>query len=656
MRAVISRSLIVLFFATTIVAAVNAQTAIQPSRLQTRFTDLTAPIYLTHAGDGSKRIFIVERTGVIKVVQPGSATPTVFLDISGLTTTSGERGLLSMAFHPDYRNNRRFFVYYARNTDGAIQISEFQASPMDPNVALTTEKPILTIPHPTYNNHYGGTIAFGPDGYLYAAPGDGGGSNDPNNNAQNINSLLGKMLRIDVNVATGYAIPPTNPFAGATPGADEIYALGLRNPFRWSFDRGGTRQLWAADVGQDAWEEVDIITQGGNYGWRVYEGFNCTGLDPNLCSSSFVAPLFVYSSQNTTQRCSITGGYVYRGGQNALPNGAYVYGDYCTGEIMLWHGGQQTVIHDIPDFNLYSFGEDEDGEIYVIHAGLGQIKKIVPVKANADFTGDGRTDLGVFRPSDNTWYIRDIATGAFSSRQFGASGDIPVPEDYDGDRKTDIAVFRPSTGTWYYAKSSDGSFNVAQFGQSGDIPAAGDYDGDSKADLVVFRPASGTWHGIKSSDSSTWIAYWGASGDIPVQGDYDGDGKYDVAVWRPSNGTWYIVYSSNGRMRIGAYGEPGDIPTPGDFDGDGRNDLVVFRPSNGTWYQRRANDIFAQGVWGEAGDQPAVGDYDGDGVDDMAIFRPADGYWYVVGSSSGVVRYGQWGIAGDVPLPAKDYP
>src|SRR5688572_901755 len=197
-------------------------TPLPATRLQTRFSGLSAPMFLTNAGDGTKRIFIVERAGIIKVVQPGSNVPTEFLNITTLTTTDGERGLLGLAFHPQYESNRRFFVYFTRASDGALRISEFEASPTNPNVALTTEKPIITIPHPGASNHNGGTIAFGPDGYLYAGTGDGGSGNDPPNNAQNINVLLGKMIRIDVDsIPAGqtpqYRIPPNNPFAGATP-------------------------------------------------------------------------------------------------------------------------------------------------------------------------------------------------------------------------------------------------------------------------------------------------------------------------------------------------------------------------------------------------------------------------------------------------------
>lgn len=645
----------------TAVLSIDAfgQGPVPPTRLQTRYSGLSAPIYLTHAGDGTKRTFIVERAGIIKVVQPGSNTPTQFLNITALTTTVGERGLLSMAFHPQYETNRRFFVYFTRASDGAIQISEFETSPTNPNVSLTVEKPIITVLHPGQSNHNGGTLNFGADGFLYIATGDGGGGNDPDLNAQNLNSLLGKMLRIDVNTPTGYTIPTTNPFFGATPGADEIYSYGLRNPFRWSVDRGGTNQIWLADVGQGAWEEVDIITSGSNYGWRTMEGFVCNpGLNGGSCTppANHTPPVFVYSSQNTTQRCSITGGYVYRGTQGTLPNGSYIYGDYCTGEVLLWHNNQQIPLHDIQDFNLVSFGEDEDGELYIIYAGAGIIQKIVPTKSSADFDADFRTDLSVFRPSNGTWYIRNWNSGVIGVRQFGVNGDIPASEDYDGDRVSDIAVWRPSNGFWYYIRSTDSTFNVVSFGQQGDIPAAGDYDGDARADFVVFRPQSGQWFLFQTADSSFRVRNWGVSNDVPVPGDYDGDGKYDITVWRAADANWYTIQSTNGAFSVNAWGFTGDIPATGDFDGDGRNDLCVYRPSNGTWYQRRSgNGTFVTNVWGEAADIPVVGDYDNDGRDDIGVYRPSNRNWYLIGSTVGIIQ-SQWGETGDIPVPSKDNP
>ena len=289
-------------------------------------SDLFSPVFVTNARDGSRRLFVVERAGIIKVVQPGAATATDFLNITSKTSTDGERGLLGLAFHPQYIQNRRFFVYFTRVSDGALQISEFRATENNPNVADATEIPIITIPHPGASNHNGGTIAFGADGYLYAAPGDGGGANDQNNNAQNIEQLLGKVIRINIDAPVGvrYLIPPDNPFIGSTPGADEIYAVGMRNPYRFSFDRGGTNQLWAGDVGQNSLEEVDIIVKGGNYGWRIMEGSQCTPtINPNCTPpAGHIPPVFEYSSAGSGGRCSVTGGNVYRGTRGTLPNGA----------------------------------------------------------------------------------------------------------------------------------------------------------------------------------------------------------------------------------------------------------------------------------------------------------------------------------------------
>ncbi len=328
---------------------------------------LSSPLYVTHAGDNSARLFIVERGGLVKVLQPGGTTPSVFLDIRSRLVSGGEQGLLGLAFHPLYAANGRFFVFYTRSGDGALTIAEYGVS-ANPDVASSAEIPVLTIPHPGATNHNGGMIAFGSDGYLYIGVGDGGGANDPSNNAQNIDLLLGKILRIDINPPAGsgvpYLSPSTNPFYGSIPGRDEIYVVGMRNPWRFSFDRV-TGEPWVGDVGQGAKEEVDTpLVPGGNYGWRVYEGLGCTGLDPGLCNpSNYVMPLFEYGHSNG--RCSLTGGYVYRGSQNVVPQGTYIYADYCSGEIFAWDGTTQTVLIDTT-MKISSFGEDEQGELYVV--------------------------------------------------------------------------------------------------------------------------------------------------------------------------------------------------------------------------------------------------------------------------------------------------
>jgi len=366
-------------------------------QLEPVLSGLSSPLYVTNAHDGTNRLFVLEQPGRILVLQSGAAAATVFLDITMkvLFGAGGEQGLLGLAFHPDFPVNGRFFVDYTRQPDGSIVIAEYHVSAGDPNVAEAQETVLLVIPHPTFTNHNGGMIEFGPDGFLYIGVGDGGSANDPNNNAQNTDELLGKILRIDIDPANGspYASPPDNPFFGPAPGRDEIFAVGLRNPFRFSFDRANG-QLIVGDVGQSAREEIDIVTLGGNYGWRVFEGTLCTNLDPQLCNpASFTPPIAEYD--HSTGRCAIIGGYVYRGTRATLPMGAYIYGDLCTGEILLLQpvasGGSQFLLLDTT-VSISSFGEDEAGELYVVDLNgtvnrLGGQTPVVPPGGGGTGTG-----------------------------------------------------------------------------------------------------------------------------------------------------------------------------------------------------------------------------------------------------------------------------
>ncbi|HXG85327.1 MAG TPA: PQQ-dependent sugar dehydrogenase [Pyrinomonadaceae bacterium] len=649
-------TLCVLFFHSITSAAIPAPLTI---RLQPYLSGLNSPVLLTNAKDGTKRAFIVQQGGVIKVVQPGSNAPTDFLNVSSKIVSGGERGLLGLAFHPQFAANGYFFVNYTRAGDGATVIAHYKATNGNPVGDPASERILLIIPQP-FANHNGGMIEFGGDGNLYIGMGDGGSANDPQNNAQNINSLLGKFLRITPSVAdistNPYSVPADNPFVGIN-GADEIYAVGFRNPFRWSFDRGGTGQLWAGDVGQNAIEEVDIVAKSGNYGWRVYEGTQCTNIDAALCNpNNFVAPVFQYN--HSAGRCSITGGYVYRGRQGTLPNGAYTYGDFCTGEILMWQNNQQTLLLDTTR-NISSFGEDEDGEIYVVGIG-GTVEKIVRAKANADFDGDLKTDFSVFRSNGGNWYISNSSDNSFRAQQFGQNGDVPTPEDFDGDNITDIGVFRPSNGFWYRLNSGNNAFTAVQFGSNGDIPAAGDYDGDAKADLVVFRPSNGIWYIARPTGNPSQnfdSIQFGQNGDKPTPGDYDGDGRYDIAVWRPGNGVWYRLNSANKSFSAVQFGTNGDTPVQGDFDGDGKDDQAVYRNQTGFWYILRSSNAGFQAVqFGSNGDVPVVGDYDGDGREDTAVYRPSSGSWYVLRSANNGFQAVQFGIDGDLPIPAYAAP
>lgn len=359
-----------------------AATAPLALALQEVASGLSAPIFLT-APPGDSRLFILERPGRIRVLQNGNLLATPFLDISPLTTTSGERGLLSLAFHPQYASNGYFFIYYTNLADDIVierrQVSAGNANVADPLSALT----ILTIPHPTFSNHYGGLLSFGPDGYLTVGTGDGGSAGDPPGNAQNTNVLLGKLLRLDVNastVAQPYAIPPGNPFATAG-GRAEIWAYGLRNPWRYAFDVPA-QLLYIADVGQANWEEVDVrpVGQAGNnYGWNIMEGLHC--YNSTSCNQAgLVLPAIEYG-HDTAGGCSITGGYVYRG--TALPElaGQYLYSDYCSGWLksFSYSNGTPSAVTDwgITNVgNILSFGQDAQNELYML-SGTGKVYKVV---------------------------------------------------------------------------------------------------------------------------------------------------------------------------------------------------------------------------------------------------------------------------------------
>jgi glucose/arabinose dehydrogenase len=319
--------------------------------------------------DGSSRLFVIEKVGRIRIIQDGQLLPQPFLDITDRVGSQGnEQGLLGLAFHPQYSQNGRFFVNYT-NKNGDTVLARYQVSG-DPNAGDPgSEVKLLGVDQP-YANHNGGVLAFGPDGYLYAGLGDGGSQGDPQGNAQNTDRLLGKILRLDVDSGDTYSIPPDNPFG------NEVWAYGLRNPWRLSFDKG-TGDLYIGDVGQNTWEEIDYLPAGSpggtNFGWDQREGAHDF---EGSASPDFTEPVAEYS--HPEGGCSVTGGYVYRG---AMPewNGIYLYGDYCTGLIWgLIHTGsdwQKQQLFDV-DFTITSFGQDQAGEIYLVSDGGGVYKLV----------------------------------------------------------------------------------------------------------------------------------------------------------------------------------------------------------------------------------------------------------------------------------------
>ncbi|MFO0839301.1 MAG: PQQ-dependent sugar dehydrogenase [Phycisphaerae bacterium] len=435
--------------------------------LETVASGLTAPIFITNAGDGSNRLFVLEQVGRIRIIENGVLLPTPFLDISSdlpvLNAGFDERGLLGLAFHPNYTQNGRFFVRHSRPRTGVPGepcfgtsrgcheevLEEFTVS-ANPNIANPTGTILFRVDKPQFN-HNSGNVAFGPDGYLYFTLGDGGGANDgladvppshgPIGNGQSLTSPLGKMLRIDVNSGVPYGIPPANPFVGVT-GLDEIFAYGLRNPYRFCFDDGpgGTNQLIVADVGQNQFEEIDIVTNGGNYGWVFREGFHCfdpfnPNTPPATCTSvghlgePLIPPIAEYSH---AQGISITGGYVYRGSRFPALQGLYLFGDWSTAfaaaDGQLLYIDYQAATPQILRFRngvtnatlgrrVTGFGRDEAGDVYVCSSILGgptgtggtvsRITLACPGDVNADRQVD-ESDLGILLSAWQTTNAGDL--------------------------------------------------------------------------------------------------------------------------------------------------------------------------------------------------------------------------------------------------------
>ena len=343
------------------------------------------PVQVTNAGDGTNRLFVVERRGTVRVVQGGVVQPGFFMDIrTHVTDSGGEQGLLGLAFHPDFETNRRLFAFYTRN-GGDLVVARFTAKATSPSVTGTGSY-LMVIEHSARSNHNGGALAFGPDGYLYIGTGDGGGAGDPDRNGQSkTKNLLAKILRINVD-GTGagtydsYSIPATNPFRGAISGRDEVWAYGLRNPWRISFDRG-TGMLFIADVGQNRYEELNRepagYKGGRNYGWSVYEGRHCFRPSSGCSLAGDTFPVIEYAHGSIN--CSITGGYVYRGPTQPKLVGAYFFADFCSGRIWSMPAtGSTTWLRRDTTLNITSFGEAEDGELFLVTLSgrLYQVKQI----------------------------------------------------------------------------------------------------------------------------------------------------------------------------------------------------------------------------------------------------------------------------------------
>jgi glucose/arabinose dehydrogenase len=647
--------------------------------------------------------FVVEQGGRIRTVRNGAVLATDFLNVTASISSGGERGLLGLAFAPDYASSGRFFVNFT-NPDGNTVVARFRRS-ANPLIADAGSRFDLRfggaggpafIAQP-FANHNGGNLAFGSDGFLYIGMGDGGAGNDPDHRAQNPMELLGKMLRIDVNVldsdAIGYSVPADNPFASGSPpvvARPEIWSFGLRNPWRYSFDdmtRGGTGALVIGDVGQGAYEEIDYEPRnrgGRNYGWRNREGAhdNVDVMPLPPAYTPLVDPIYEYDHSVGS---SITGGFVYRG--RALGSafiGRYFFADFIAKRVWSMALAIDPGTFEATPFNtvehttelggtsvlgnISAFGVDADGELYVVSYSRGMVLKIVDgtvhVEATgaADFDGDQAADLSLFQPSTGMWSTLNSASDFMmsSTTPWGVGTDIPVPADYDGDGRSDVAVYRPSSGVWWVLQSSSGfsTFVTYHWGLSTDVPVPGDYDGDGRADIAVFRPSTGVWFILFSGGNyQTYVTYsWGVSSDAPVPADFDGDGKMDIAVFRKSTGVWWVLRSTSGFSTYVQYmlGTTGDVPVQADYDGDGRAEIAVFTPASGTWsilYSSGNYQIVRNIRWGVSTDIPVPADYDGDGNVDVAVYRASSGVWWVKPSYDDLnfAMY-SWGTAADEPV------
>jgi len=629
-------------------------------------TGLQAPLEITAAGDASGRLFIVEKGGRILVLRNGQLLAAPFLDLSGLISTSGERGLLGLAFHPHFATNGYFFVFYTRAADGALTVARYQRDPGSPDVADPGSGTILlTIPHSTYDNHNGGHLAFGPDGYLYVGTGDGGGGGDPFGNGQRRSVLLAKLLRLDVDGGAPYAIPPTNPFAGSTCAAGacpEIWAFGLRNPWKFSFDTL-TGDLIIGDVGQDSWEEVDFQAFGSaggrNYGWRCWEGnhfFNATADDgnpPAPCPPTYTLdfPVIEYGHDASGGQ-TVIGGYRYRGTSIKSLAGVYVFGDFINGRIWSAQPTASGPWQVSPPFanvpmNPATFGEDDAGELFVAAYSSGQLLKFVGVVPSKDFNNDLTSDLLWRR--DNSGHVTvwfNDGTAAPPATAYGPADlawSIAATGDFDGDGFDDI-LWRRSTGevlAWYVDGQSAALKGTRYYGQIDNawtILGAADIDNDGYADIIWRRDTGEVliWlldssvSGIRATaspgiaDPQTW--------DFIGTGDFNRDGQLDL-VWRNKvTGDVLIWYLRNGVLlstaALGAVPLNWKLVAVGDFDGDQSPDLlwrddagnVLLWLMDGTTLRTTVSYPGIDLAW----QIQTVGDFDGDGVADI-LWRYSNG-------------------------------
>ena len=552
---------------------------------------------IAHTADS--RLFLVLREGRITILDRGSVLSQPFLDLRGQVNLRDEGGLLSMAFHPNYSVNGFFFVNYT-NLDGDTVIARYKVS-ADPNRADPASARTLMTVHQPYRSHNGGNVQFGPDGYLYTALGDGGGAFDPDCAAQKPDNLLGKMLRLDVdqNVSTlpYYGIPAGNPFRGPGNPPDEVWSVGFRNPFRFSFDRE-TGDLWIGDVGQNHREEVDFqpaASRGGeNYGWKLLEGTLCSASDacpattPVCGSTAYTAPVLEYDHDPL---CSVTGGVVYRGSRFPQLRGTYLFGDFCTGTV--WAAVREgaglkvyTLADRVPQ--ITAFSEDAAGEVY-----MASLTGRVYTLAGGQVVSPGDV-VGLFDPAGSFFQLKAANSEAATTKtvRFGPRRNIwaPLAGDWNGDGKATPGFWDAAGSTFRIKNSLQGGTSDILFAvdaPSANVrPVAGDWDGDGRDSVGLYDVTTGRFH-LKNSlsgrgfDQTVQLGLPGQS-RIPLAGDWDGDGTDSVGLFDPAASQFLLLGAGAPDPVTVPFGPPGrnSLPVAGDWNGDGKDGIGVYDPGS----------------------------------------------------------------------------
>ena len=578
--------------------------AIIATRVATFFTQ---PVFVCAPPGDTSRLFVVERTGAIKIIDltSGQVLSTPFLDVSSQILTDGERGLLGLAFDPNFATNGFFYVNLS-STNGNTEIRRYQVS-SNPNVANpASATTILSINQSEFNNHKGGWLGFGPDGDLYISVGDGGGSGNPLHTGQDINSLRGKILRIDVDSppdpGLNYHIPADNPFVGQ-PGADEIFALGLRNPWRPSFDRA-TGTFYIADVGQDTWEEIDIGQNGANYGWNHFEGPALFPGGDAISTGPVVAPIYSYNHNGMS--ASITGGYVYRGDGDALQD-QYFFADFVQGKVFTlafngsaWVATDRTsqIVTDVGALTLpSSFGEDGSGNLYIVDLG-GNIFRLTPTVFSAPPPAGTTADMILRRGADGMYEIYDIGNNtilaAFQLGQIGTEWQFVSHRPFYGSDSGDMLLRSSTTGGFELYDISNNQITGAAFlgtvGMEWQVMGFGDFSSRGESDMILRNSNTG---GLQVYDISnnqfTGTAFMGAVGlnwQFSGVGNFSSRGTSDMLL-RNSNTGGLQVYDINsnqitGTAFIGTIGPEWQFSGVGNFSGvPGESDLLLRNVNTG---------------------------------------------------------------------------